>query len=58
MLIILKKSYVVMSLVLVMSMIFSAVYFGDAKEEQPLPAKTLVIDAGHGGYDLCFNKQR
>ncbi len=50
MLIILKKSYVFLTLVLVISMLFSAAYFGTAKEEV-VPEKTLVIDAGHGGQD-------
>jgi len=51
MLIILKKSYVVLSLVLVASMLLSAAYLGTAKEEPLLTEKVLVVDAGHGGMD-------
>ncbi len=50
MLIILKKSYALLSLVLVFAIFFSTIYFGTAKDEI-VTDDTIIIDAGHGGTD-------
>lgn len=55
MLIILKKSHVYLSLVLIVSILFSLSYLSIAKERDKdfavLDKGTIIIDAGHGGMD-------
>ena len=51
MLIILKKSYVFISLLLILTLLCSVTYFGTAKEENKIDYDTIIIDAGHGGMD-------
>lgn len=51
MLIILKRSYVFLSLVLILTLLCSVTYFGTAKEETNIDYDTIIIDAGHGGQD-------
>ena len=53
MLILLKRSQILLSIVLIISVLFSLSYFSIAKEKAFVVAdkKVIIVDPGHGGMD-------